>query len=59
MSCNLFALTIFVIDASGPGVSPFERADILLILVFLRPEYSQYQSASFSLTAEFLTAGSP
>ena len=48
-----------VIDASGPGVSPLERADIVLNLVFLRPLASQYQSAIDSLAALLLIRYSP
>jgi len=40
-------------DASGPGASPFESADIVLNFVYLRPLASQNQSASFSLTELF------
>jgi len=37
MACNLLALTTLVMEASGPGVSPLESADIVLSLVFLSP----------------------
>ena len=46
-------------DASGPGASPLERADIVLNFVYLRPLASQNQSASFSLTELFLINASP
>ena len=59
ISCSLFALTILVIDASGPGASPFESAEIVLNLVYLRPLASQNQSANFSLTESFLIIASP
>ena len=59
MSCNFPALTILVIDASGPGVPPFERADIVLSFVFFKPLFSQYQSAIDSLAALLFRSGSP
>jgi len=34
ISCSLLALTIFVMEASGPGASPFERAEIVLNFVY-------------------------
>ena len=46
-------------EASGPGASPFERAEIVLNLVYLRPLASQNQSASFSLTESFFIIASP
>ena len=41
-------------DASGPGASPLDRAEIVLNFVYLRPLAWQNQSASLSLTESFL-----
>ena len=46
-------------DASGPGVPPLDKAEIVLNLVYFKPLASINQSASFSLTPPCLIIGSP
>ncbi len=38
ISCSFEALTILVIEFSGPGVSPRDRADITRALVYFKPD---------------------
>ena len=50
-SCILDAVTSLLIDNSGPGVWPFDKAVILLYLVYFKPLDCTYQSAIFCLTS--------
>ena len=47
ISWSFEALTILVMEFSGPGVSPRDSAEMTRALVYLRPAHWQYQSAIF------------